>query len=244
MPSFLYKTRKTLAKKRFIVYNTLRMINEQSLEKIREDIERYKTADKVTIVAASKTVSSQTISDALRLGITDFGENRANELVCKYAEVPPPVRWHFIGRLQTNKVRLVIDKVALIHSLDSERLLRETDRQARLHGIVMPVLVEVNMGKEPDKGGVFPEYAESLCALCAQFGGVKLKGLMCVFPKGARESLYAEAEALFRRLKAVFKLTELSMGMSGDYVTALKHGATMIRPGTALFGERAAGGER
>ena len=214
------------------------MVHENALKKIRDDIARYKTAEKATIVAASKTVPPDVIAEAYELGITDFGENRADELKNKYDKVPVGVKWHFIGRLQTNKVKHIIDKVVLIHSLDSERLLVEINRRAKQHSLVMPVLVEVNMGREEEKGGVFPEGTEALCQLCFQYPNVALKGVMCVFPVNADTALYDEAEQLFYSLKARFSLSVLSMGMSADYVTALQHGATMIRPGRAIFGER------
>lgn len=220
------------------MYNTIEMVNEEFLKKLFADVEKYKTAEKVTVVAASKTVLPETIDRAYDAGITDFGENRVQELLEKYNAVTRPVKWHFIGRLQTNKVKYIIDKVRLIHSVDSEKLLAEIDRQAKKRSIKMPVLIEVNMGREPDKGGVFPENAEDLCSKCAAYPNVELKGLMCLFPIEAREGIYGDARDLYVKLKNEFALSVLSMGMSADYIISLKCGATIIRPGRAIFGER------
>lgn len=128
--------------------------------------------------------------------------------------------------------------MSLIQSVDSEKLAAEINKQAEKNGVVMPVLLEVNMGREAEKGGVMPENADDTCRVFRTYENVRLDGLMCVFPKNASENLYSEAESLFNRLKEKYNLKILSMGMSDDYVTALKHGANMIRLGRAIFGER------
>ena len=122
--------------------------------------------------------------------------------------------------------------------LNSEKLAAEINKQACKSNIVMPVLLEVNMGREAGKGGVIPEEADNECAIIQTYKTVRLDGIMCVFPKNAKENLYAEAESLYNRLQEKYNLKILSMGMSDDYVTALKHGANMIRLGRAIFGER------
>lgn len=220
------------------MYNTIEMVNEEFLKKLFADVEKYKTAEKVTVVAASKTVLPETIDRLYDAGIENFGENRVQELLAKYDAVTCPVKWHFIGRLQTNKVKYIIDKVQLIHSVDNEKLLAEINRQAKKRSILMPVLVQVNMGREPNKGGVFPEDAEVLCRKCAAYSNVELKGLMCLFPVEAGDAFYGDARDLYVKLKNEFALSVLSMGMSADYIVALKYGATLIRPGRAIFGER------
>lgn len=210
----------------------------EKLEKIRRNIANYKLTEAVTIVAASKTVEPGKIDETFDNGIAYFGENRVQELLDKFGKVTRPVRWHFIGRLQTNKVKYIIDKVSLIQSVDSEKLLDEIDRRAKNIGVVMPVLIEVNTGEEESKGGVLPEQADALCSLAAKRANVRLDGLMCVFPKNADKSLYNKARELFDNLKSKYNLKILSMGMSDDYVTALQYGSNMIRLGRAIFGER------
>lgn len=215
-----------------------RMLEAKRLEKIRENISNYKTAENVTVLAATKTIPPDEVEKLYDAGITVVGENRVQEFVAKYDKVSRRIDWQFIGRLQTNKVKYIIDKVSLIQSVDSERLLAEIDKQARNKNIVMPVFLEVNMGREAEKGGVMPEDVDNTCTIFQNYKNVRLDGLMCVFPKNASENLYSEAESIFNRLKEKYNLKILSMGMSDDYVTALKHGANMIRLGRAIFGER------
>ncbi len=215
-----------------------RMLDAKRLEKIRENIANYKTAENVTVLAATKTIPPEEVEALFDAGIVTAGENRVQELVAKYDKVSRPIDWQFIGRLQTNKVKYIVDKVSLIQSVDSEKLAAEINKQAEKNGVVMPVLLEVNMGREAEKGGVMPENADDTCRVFRTYENVRLDGLMCVFPKNASENLYSEAESLFNRLKEKYNLKILSMGMSDDYVTALKHGANMIRLGRAIFGER------
>lgn len=214
------------------------MLDVCRLKKIRDNIANYKTAEKVTLLAATKTIPPEEVEALFDAGIVTAGENRVQEFIAKYDKVSRPIDWQFIGRLQINKVKYIVDKVSLIQSVDSEKLAVEINKQACKRNIVMPVLLEVNMGRETGKGGVIPEEADNECAIIQTYKNVRLDGIMCVFPKNAKENLYAEAESLYNRLKEKYNLKILSMGMSDDYVTALKHGANMIRLGRAIFGER------
>lgn len=209
------------------------------LDKIKDEIDRLKMVDEVTILVATKCVEAERIDALYELGITEIGENRVQELLEKYDSVKNPFNWHFIGRLQTNKVKYIIDKVKTIQSVDSERLALEINKQAIKLGVIMPVLVEVNAGREANKGGVFPENADELCRFINGLSNVSLIGIMCVFPIGADEMLYEECKDLFDTLKNKYEgFTVLSMGMSADYALAVKHGSTMIRVGSAIFGKR------
>lgn len=214
------------------------MLDVCRLKKIRDNIANYKTAEKVTLLAATKTIPPEEVEALFDAGIVTAGENRVQEFIAKYDKVSRPIDWQFIGRLQINKVKYIVDKVSLIQSVDSEKLAAEINKQACKSNIVMPVLLEVNIGREAGKGGVIPEEADNECAIIQTYKNVCLDGIMCVFPKNAKENLYAEAESLYNRLQEKYNLKILSMGMSDDYVTALKHGANMIRLGRAIFGER------
>ena len=191
----------------------------------------------VTIVAATKTVPAEIVSSLPGHGITIAGENRVQELLSKYDSVSG-VTWHFIGRLQRNKVKYIADKVAMIHSLDSNALADEINRQCAKIGKVMPVLVEVNMGEE-SKGGVDIGSVMALCEYADSLPQLELKGLMCVMPIGATEEMYDKLTEVFGKVKDRFPGADvLSAGMSGDYETAVRHGANMVRLGSCLFGQR------
>lgn len=218
------------------------MILRENLNALREQVG---TQD-VTLIAATKTQSKETIDEFMALA-PDFvlGENRVQELVDKYDE---RYVWHFIGRLQTNKVKYIVGKVALIHSLDRLELANEIEKQARKHGIVQDCLVEVNMGGELSKGGVEPnklfEFVDSL----KDFEHIRVLGIMSVLPnledKAELDDEYQKLQKLFEQLQTKkqqnLDVKYLSAGMTNDYLVALKHGANMIRLGRLLFGERIA----
>ena len=198
----------------------------------------------VRIMAVTKTVSPERINYAIGLGISLLGENRVQEYLDK-RESYKPAEVHFIGGLQTNKVKYIIDKVSMIHSVDSLRLAEEIDRRAAQHGIVMDILTEINIGEEQTKGGITADSAEEFCARVAELPNIRLRGLMTIPPAGCSESVFADMQELFERLKvenshnrenAAFDT--LSMGMSGDYEAAIKYGATIVRIGSGLFGYR------
>lgn len=200
---------------------------------------KYAVAYPIRVVAATKQVDAETVSQLPSLGIFDAGENRADELVEKFDKVAG-IDWHFIGALQTNKVRKIIDKVTLIHSVDRTSLIDEIDLRAGKIGKTMDVLLELNAGAEYAKSGVFSaDELLSLADYLATKQFVRLKGIMAVLPIAADESLYEKAYKVREKVKAAFPSADIfSMGMSGDYVTAIKHGANLIRPGSVIFGNR------
>jgi PLP dependent protein len=218
---------------------------------IRARIERAavragRAPGEVGLVAVSKTRPADAVVAAIAAGVTDVGENYAQELVAKHAAVSAPVRWHFIGQLQTNKVKLVIGRVALIHAVDSRALLDAIARRALAAGIVQPVLLAVSAAGEARKSGVDPGAVAELAAVAAGLPGVRLEGLMTMPPDAADPEV---ARPFFRRLRelrdrlatAACPLPILSMGMSGDFEVAVEEGATLVRIGTSIFGPRESG---
>jgi pyridoxal phosphate enzyme (YggS family) len=200
----------------------------------------------VTIVAVSKLHPASAVVAAIAAGVTDVGENYAQELVAKAAEVAAAgsaPRWHFIGRLQRNKAKLVAGKVALVHAVDSVELGAELGKRAAAIGAVQPVLVAVNLGGEATKTGVEPETAADLVADLRAVAGIRVDGLMTMPPPAddpeASRPHFGALRALRDRIGGA--LPVLSMGMSGDFEVAIAEGATHVRIGTAIFGERPAG---
>ncbi len=201
----------------------------------------------ITIVAVSKLREPEEIEEAIRAGISDIGENKVQELELKYDRISSPIRWHFIGHLQRNKVKYIIDKVALIHSIDSLRLAREIDKRAKETGTFAEVLVQVNAAGEDSKFGVSTEEAGGLIeAILHKCSNVKIRGLMQIAPYSEDPE---DARPYFRELKQLYdelshishpnlNFDYLSMGMSGDFETAIEEGANMVRIGSAIFGER------
>lgn len=219
------------------------MILTENLQKVRDDVMRCHR--QITLVAATKTQPKEVVDEFAVLA-PEFvlGENRVQELVDKY---DPKYRWHFIGRLQTNKVKYIVDKVELIHSLDREDLAKEIEKQAAKHGKIMDCLVEVNVGSEASKGGVLPENALAFIQSMKVYPHIRIKGVMTVLPNLDKDE--QQLGALCDKMRDIFeqaKLIEqdnadieyLSCGMSADYQIALAHGSNMIRLGRMLFGER------
>ena len=202
----------------------------------------------VTLLAVTKTHGVPEINEAIGAGATDIGENRVQELLEKYEGVDP-VRWHLIGHLQTNKVRQVIDKVVMIHSVDSLKLAKEIDKRASACGIVMDVLIEINSAMEETKSGIaagdLKKLAEDITSECAS---VRICGIMCIPPIAVEPEdsrpYFREAAQLFDEMKSWdlpedrFCPTVLSMGMSGDFEVAVEEGATIVRVGSSIFGPR------
>jgi pyridoxal phosphate enzyme (YggS family) len=199
----------------------------------------------VTLIGATKNVEAARVREAFAAGLLDFGENRVQEALDKIATVGPSPRWHFIGHVQHNKARIVAGTFEMIHSIDSPRLAQAVDRAARLAGRRLRVLVEVNVAGEPTKYGVAPNAAGALLAGMRSLKHLDPVGLMTIAP------LVDDPEnvrRVFRRLRELRdrlrdreggeRLTELSMGMSGDFEVAVEEGATMVRIGRAIFGER------
>ncbi len=193
----------------------------------------------ITVVAATKTVPAEIAETLAQYGIMHAGENRVQEFTQKY-RADSPLNWHMIGALQTNKVKYVVGKVRLIQSVDRIPLAQEINRISKIRGVITDVLAEVNVGGEESKSGVLPAMLDELCAQIVELPNVRLCGLMSIPPIGAPTAMYERMEKLSDEIKAQYKGADtLSMGMSNDYETAIACGATMIRPGRALFGERA-----
>lgn len=222
----------------------------ESYEKIRADMKQAMAyagrTDAVRLMAVTKTVDAQRVNYAIDLGADLLGENRVQEFLDK-RESYKNAEVHFIGGLQTNKVKYIIDKVSMIHSVDSIRLAQEISRRAAQHGIVMDILAEVNIGGEDTKGGISADSVRDFCAEMLKLPNIRLRGLMTIPPPGCGEEVFAAMQKLFESLKAEppqnssgenFKFDTLSMGMSGDYAVAIKYGATIIRIGSGLFGYR------
>lgn len=228
------------------------MVNEDKvIENYKNAMSRLETAleesgrsmQDVLVIGASKTMPLERILFVRdNTDVKIFGENRVQELLEKYT---PDVRWHFIGQLQTNKVKYIVDKVELIHSVDRLSLLQEIDRQAKKHGKVQDILIEVNIGGEEKKGGVAPAEVIDFAKEVDKYPSVRLKGLMSVLPnveKDALDAFYLQLSKLYDTLKQTrldnADIRYLSAGMSNDYDVAVKYGANIVRLGRALFGER------
>ncbi len=200
----------------------------------------------VRLVAVSKTRPAEDIVAAFQAGQTIFGENYIQELASKLPETPEAVQWHFIGHLQSNKVKYVAGQVAMIHSVDRISLAQEIDRQWGKLGKVCDVLIQVNISGEVTKSGTTEAGAIQLVRECALLPNIKVKGLMTMPPffddPDAARPYFAElrrlSEAIAARQIEGVDMAELSMGMSGDFEAAIQEGATLVRVGTAIFGER------
>ena len=202
-------------------------------------------ADDVTIIAVTKGHPLERVREAAGAGLLDVGESRVQEAAAKQAAWPDaPVRWHLIGHLQRNKARLAVGRFALIHSLDSLRLADALEAVAVSAGVVQDVLVEVNVAREPQKSGAMPEEAEALVGHAAGLPHLRVRGLMTLAPYevavAVQHRVFSELRELRDRLATSdLELAVLSMGMSGDFEAAVEEGATIVRLGTILFGERA-----
>ncbi|MFR8548243.1 MAG: YggS family pyridoxal phosphate-dependent enzyme [Lachnospiraceae bacterium] len=205
-----------------------------------------RSRSEVELIAVSKTKPVEMIREAYDWGIRTFGENRPQEIRDKYPQLPGDIRWHMIGHLQRNKIKYIIDRVCMIHSVDSLRLAQAVDEEARRHDVVMPVLVEVNVAGEASKDGVAPEEAEMLIRQISTLANIRVQGLMTIAPFTEKPE---ENRVYFQRLRKLsvdikaknidnVNMCDLSMGMTGDYEVAVEEGATMIRVGTGIFGER------
>lgn len=197
----------------------------------------------VKLIAVSKNVGLGDINEAISLGLKDFGENKAQELNDK-SVLLPPVTWHFIGHLQTNKVKYAVDKAEYIHAVDSVKLAEEIDKQAGKRNKTQNVLIEANVSGEDSKHGVRNEDdIFKLAEYCSKSGNLKLIGLMTMAPFTEDEHIIRNCFSGLRKIKEKlnsrgFALTELSMGMTGDYRIAVEEGSTMVRIGSGIFGER------
>lgn len=215
----------------------------QVRDAIREHQARAGWTHPVTIIAVTKTHPADAVTAALAAGLTAVGENRVQEALAKQEALPGvPVEWHLIGSLQRNKARQAVNRFALIHSVDSLALAQELDRRAAA-GSRQRVLVQVNCSAEPQKGGVEPDQLPALLEAVARLERLELQGLMTMAALTEDLAVQRQAFRLLRELRDAaqgqgHRLPELSMGMSGDYLVAVEEGATMVRLGTLLFGER------
>lgn len=209
----------------------------ENVRKIRKELDRVNKATR--IVAATKTRNYEAVKACMDTGLVlAAGENRVQELMEKYTE---EFRWDFIGRLQTNKVKYIVGKVELIHSLDREELAEAVQKECSKHNFRQKMLIEINTGEEESKGGIKIEELDNFLDSVAKYDKIEINGLMAVVPIYYTEEMLRKTyervyEAYFKRKSEIFK--ELSMGMSGDYLIAAESGATIVRPGTAIFGER------
>jgi len=200
--------------------------------------------DSVTLIAVSKGKSAEIVKQAATAGVTDFGENYLKEALSKLDELGAlPVRWHYIGQIQSNKTRSIAERFAWVHSLDRVGIARRLSEQRPYHAPPLQVCLQVALIREPAKGGVEPEALAELAAEVAQLPRLNLRGLMCLPPPQpnpqAERALFARLRGLQDQLNANgLKLDTLSMGMSADFESAIAEGATMVRIGTALFGAR------
>lgn len=194
--------------------------------------------DTVTLIAVSKTKPNEMIMEAYDAGIRDFGENHVQELVGKMDTLPDDIRWHMIGHLQTNKVKYIVGRVCMIHSVDTLKLAREISKEAVKKNVTVAVTVEVNIAGEESKFGGTLSEGEELVREVSKLPGIEVKGLMCVAPYTENAE---DNRIYFKNLKTMadkLGLRELSMGMSGDYEVAVEEGATYVRVGSSIFGAR------
>lgn len=215
--------------------------------KISEAAERSgRKAEDINLIAVTKTYSPDIINEAIDCGVTDIGENKVQEVIEKYEHVKD-VRWHLIGHLQTNKVKYIIDKVCMIHSVDSIKLADEIERQAKLKDVpVMDILIQVNVSGEETKSGIHPDELDGILEHCEGLERVKVKGLMTILPKYCdnvtKTLIFNDINALFvdksKKTYHNVSMEYLSMGMSGDFEAAIEGGSNMVRIGSLIFGER------
>lgn len=225
---------------------------KENLEQVEQNIEKAckkagRARSEVTLIAVSKTKPVEMIQEIYDAGCRNFGENKVQELCEKIEQMPNDIKWHMIGHLQRNKVKYIIDNhVSLIHSVDSYRLAEEINIQARKKNVIVPILVEVNIAMEESKFGISPEDAIALVEQIAELKNVKIEGLMTIAPYVVDAE---ENRLYFRKIKQLsvdignknidnVSMKILSMGMTGDYMVAIEEGATMVRVGTGIFGER------
>lgn len=228
----------------------IKMIKENiaKVEQVIDEVckETGRNRNEVTLIAVSKTKPVEMLQEAYETGCRDFGENKVQELVDKYEILPKDIRWHMIGHLQRNKVKYIVDKVYLIHSVDSLKLAEEISKEAVKKNVSVNILIEVNAAGEETKFGTTLEDAKQLVREAAKLPNVHIKGLMTIAPMVENAE---ENRVFFQQLKKLsvdiaaenidnVSMEVLSMGMTGDYYVAVSEGATLVRVGTGIFGER------
>ena len=224
---------------------------KENLKYIEDEIKKVCEKENIdkntcTLIAVSKTKPIELIKEAYDYGIRDFGENKVQEILEKYEQLPGDIRWHMIGHLQTNKVKMVLDKVEYIHSIDSIKLASVIDKEAKKKGIVVKGFLELNIVGEETKFGFSVEELNSIVEELAVFGNLRIIGLMIVAPF---VDIAEKNREIFKKMKKIavdinakkihnVEISELSMGMSGDYLVAIEEGSTFVRVGSSIFGER------
>ena len=222
--------------------------NFQSVEaRIQAACDRAgRSRKEVTLIAVSKTKPVEMLQTIYDAGSRDFGENKVQEMCDKIEQLPTDIRWHMIGHLQTNKVKYIVRRVSLIHSVDSLHLAQEIEKQAAKLDVIVPILIEVNIAEEESKFGIHKEETISLVREVATLPHIRIQGLMTIAPYVENPE---DNRAYFRGIKQLsvdiarenidnVSMDCLSMGMTGDYEVAIEEGATMVRVGTGIFGER------
>ena len=202
--------------------------------------------EEVTLIAVSKTKPVETLQEAYDLGVRIFGENKVQELTAKYEALPKDIHWHMIGHLQTNKVKYIIDKAELIHSVDSLKLAETIEKEAAKHDLIADILVEVNVAEEESIFGMKMEEVIPFVEKVSAFPHVRVRGLMTIAPfvedPEENRSIFADLHKLYIDIKKKNHdndtVSVLSMGMTNDYEVAIEEGATMVRVGTGIFGAR------
>lgn len=214
---------------------------------IKNACERVNRAPKdITLIAVTKTIEAERINEALKSGIENIGENKVQEIMEKYDKIEYKPSWHLIGHLQTNKVKYIIDKVDLIHSLDSLKLAKEIDKRAGKINRVIDVLIQINIADENTKFGLSYKELDDFIIEVSAFENIRVQGLMAIVPYVTNPE---EVRPYFRKMKEIFDGLEdspyekinmkyLSMGMTNDYQIAIEEGSNMVRIGTGIFGER------
>ena len=224
---------------------------KENLAQVEENIQRAceragRDRKEVTLIAVSKTKPVEMLREIYDAGIRVFGENKVQELVDKYEVLPEDIKWQMIGHLQRNKVKYIIDRVDLIHSVDSIRLAETIDKEAEKKGITAKILIEVNVAKEDTKFGLMPEEVDNFIEQLANYKHIQVQGLMTIAPFVSDPE---ENRPIFARLRELsvdigkknvdnINMSVLSMGMTNDYQVAIEEGATMVRVGTGIFGAR------
>ena len=224
---------------------------KENLANVKKNIEQAcknagRSRDEVTLIAVSKTKTVEMLQEIYDENIRDFGENKVQELCSKMEQLPSDIRWHMIGHLQRNKVKYIVGKVELIHSVDTYRLAEEINIQAKKQNVIVPILVEVNIAHEESKFGISAEDAILLVEEISKLENIRIKGLMTIAPYVENPE---DNRLYFRKIKQLsvditnknidnVSMEILSMGMTGDYMVAIEEGATMVRVGTGIFGER------
>ena len=224
---------------------------KENLKEVEENIQKAceksgRNRSEVTLIAVSKTKPVEMLQEVYDAGMRHFGENKVQELTAKYEVLPNDIKWHMIGHLQRNKVKYIVDKAALIHSVDSYRLAQEIDIQAQKKNLVVPILIEVNIAEEDTKFGIRKDQVLQLIEEISELKHVSIKGLMTIAPFVENPE---ENRQYFREIRQLsvdiakknidnVSMDVLSMGMTGDYMVAIEEGATMVRVGTGIFGKR------